>query len=132
MTDPELLSALDEIVRGENVRRSAHALEIDGRDCTEAFCHRLAAHGYRPVTVREVDIAVDERVPAFLVDGGWARFGHVFWEKFTATRRRKLFGSVVRNAKGDWATVLPESSPVRVWAAPALRERVDPDRPTAF
>jgi len=125
----EVRAALEEIVRGRDVRRLRHELQVGGMDYTDAFREILVRHGYRPLRVREVEVAADERAPAFLVEPGWATFGHVFWEKFTQTKRRKLFGSVLRDAKGDWAVILGVNSAVEVYVDPARREKVDPDRP---
>jgi hypothetical protein len=79
-----------------------------------------------------VEIAHGERVPAFLVREGHADFGWVFWEKFTADRWRKLFGSVVRNAKGDWAIQLGTGSREPVHVDLTRRVPVDPDRPSSL
>ena len=132
MSDAEVLSALDEIVLGRNVRRTRHALAVDGRDWTEAFRGRLAAHGFAPMRVREVAIAVDERVPAFLIEPGTATFGYVFWEKFTDIKKRKLFGSTLRNAQGDWAVILGVGTQTELWVQSGWKEKVDPDRPAEF
>ncbi len=128
--ESDVLAALDEIIRGINVRRSRHDLVLDGRDYTEAFRRRLATQGFVPAAVRDVDLAVDERIPAFRVEAGCATFGHVFWEKFTDVKKRKLFGSVIRDAKGDWAVILGVQSAEPVWIQPSRREKIDPDRPT--
>lgn len=132
MTEADVLAALDEIVVGRNVRRLRHDLTAEGRDWTEAFRGRLAAHGFAAMRVRDVAIEVDERVPAFLVEPGTATFGYVFWEKFTDTRKRKLFGSVLRIEKGDWAVILGVGAPTEIWVQAAWKEKVDPDRPPGW
>ena len=73
-----------------------------------------------------------ERVPAFLVRDGRADFGWVFWEKSTPERSRKLFGSVVRNAKGDWEIQLGTGSREPVHVQPGGRMATDPDRPSSL
>lgn len=132
MNEAEVLAALDEIVLGRNVRRLRHELAVDGRDWTPAFLARLAAHGFAEMRVRDVEIEVDERVPAFLVEPGTATFGYVFWEKFTDTKKRKLFGSALRDGKGDWAVILGVGAPVALWVQAGWKERIDPDRPAEF
>jgi len=57
--------------------------------------------------VGDVDVGFDERVAAFLLRGSMAYFGWVFNERFTEKKSRKLFGSEVRNGKGDWAIQIP-------------------------
>ena len=73
-----------------------------------------------------------QRAPAFHVDGSTAVFGWVFWEKFSERRMRKLFGSVVRNAKGDWAVQIPEKKKTPVFANVAQISEMDIDHPTGL
>ncbi|MBD3225947.1 MAG: hypothetical protein GF313_14565 [Caldithrix sp.] len=64
-------------------------------------------------------------MPAFYVKDKTAIFGHVFWEVFTDKRKRKIWGSVVRNTKGDWKYILPGSRPVTLFANLNQLEEVD-------
>ena len=83
-------------------------------------------------TVGAVEIEVGVRVPAWLLRPGVADFGTVFWEIFTDRVRRKLYGSEVRNAKGDWEVQIPPSSALRIWAGLRLAETYDPSRPVGM
>ena len=86
------------------------------------------ANGFQPMTVRESPIEAGERIPAFHIVGDEADFGYIRWEIFTPKSRRKLFASERRRTDNDeWAVQLNLSSPVKVWAAPALKERHDVD-----
>ena len=118
-------AALDAIIRGETVRRGRHALG----GASERFHARLVANGFRETRVGEVDPGPESRVPAFLVRDDEAIFGYIFEEKFTETRCRRLFGSVERNAKGDWAVMLGISSRRPIYAAPQLAVSYDGDHP---
>ncbi len=66
------------------------------------------------------------------MEDGRARFGHVFWERFAPGRARKLWGSVHKNAKGDWDRMVGARSSVTLYANAAQRERVDPDNPSGW
>ena len=80
------------------------------------------------MTVREAPIEPGERIPAFHLHGDEADFGYIRWEIFTPTSRRKLFASEYRRPENDeWAVQLNLSSPVKVWASPALKEHHDVD-----
>ena len=68
-------------------------------------------------------------MPAFHLDGSTCHFGWVFWEVFQPGRQRKIFGSVEKNLKGDWAVVLGRSA--RIHANAAGREPMDIDRPSS-
>jgi hypothetical protein len=125
---PEAL-ALDDLILGRGVKRGRHALP-GGLDAL--FRERLAALGFVETTVGAVEIRVGVRVPAWLVSPGVADFGTVFWELFTESARRKLFGSEVRNAKGDWEIQVPPSSPRRIWAGLHLAEEYDASRPVGM
>ncbi len=118
--------ALDDLILGRGVKRGRHDLAAD---IAPLFLARLAALGFEERTVADVPIEVGVRVPAWIVRPGVADFGTVFWELFDERVRRKLFGSEVRNAKGDWEIQIPPSSPRRIWAGLPWAESYDPSRP---
>jgi hypothetical protein len=74
-------------------------------------------------------VEIGERVPAFFIKETTAYFGWVFWEKFTDTKARKLWGSVIRNDKGDWAIQLPPTKPTPIYADVNQKIDMDADKP---
>lgn len=120
------ISVLDDLILGNGVKRGRHEVppELAG-----LFCRRLAALGFVPLTVSEVEIEVGTRVPAWLLRPPLADFGTVFWEVFTQRFKRKLFGSEVRNRKGDWEIQLYPTSKDVLYANPTLAEQYDASRP---
>jgi ABC-type nitrate/sulfonate/bicarbonate transport system substrate-binding protein len=126
------LSALRDLAAGRGVKRGRHDLSVDGEDHHALFLEALRLEGFEPARVRDVDVEPGERVPAFLVRGDRTDFGWVFWEKFTDRRSRKLFGSVVRNEKGDWEIQLGAGSREEVYARLEGRMDMDPDRPSSL
>lgn len=127
-----LTGALADIVEGRIVKRVKHDLRWESRDLSLEFIDVLRQHGYMPATVARVEVKPGERVPAFFLDDGHAYFGWVFWEKFSQLKLRKLFGSVVRNAKGDWAIQIPEKRTTIIYANPMLRTEMDIENPSGF
>jgi len=121
----EISEILDDIILGRGVKRIVHDLEYDGNIFTDLFIQRLRLYKYRPMRVGDVPIETGYRVPAFLIDGKTAIFGYVFWEVFSDTRKRKLWGSVVRNEKGDWKYTLNGSSSQTVFVNLAALEEID-------
>jgi hypothetical protein len=124
--------ALAEIVRGTSVKRSVHELVHDGRDLAEDFVAELALQGYVPVRVSEITVQPGERAPAFYIDGKIAYFGWVFWEQFTSWKIRKLWGSVVKDARGDWKIQLPDRGRAVIYANASLTIEMDIDHPPEF
>jgi hypothetical protein len=120
------VAALDDLILGCGVKRGRHQLPPEALDL---FRERLAANGFRLLGVGEIQIQVGERLPAWILRGNVADFGTVFWEVFTPLAKRKLFGSEVRNRKGDWEIQLYPASKEKVWANPALVETYDASRP---
>ena len=120
------VSALDDLILGRGVKRGRHTIppELIG-----LFPERLAALGFVPATVKEIAIEVGTRVPAWLFRPPVADFGTIFWEVFTERAKRKLFGSEVRNAKGDWEIQLYPTHAETLFANPALAETYDAGRP---
>ena len=125
-----LHDAFAAFILGTGATRVKLSLLLDGSDLTEEFVRSLGSHGFAGTTVGHVDIEPEQRVPAFLIQERTAYFGWVFWEKFTDTRMRKLWGSVLRNEKGDWAIQIPSSRPTTIYANPHLAKEMDIDRPT--
>ncbi len=113
--DRKLREAFREIIDGKTVTRSRHDLVFGGIDVSNVFIEELDRKGFLPVTVAEVDIEPGTRVPAFVIEETAAWFGWIFWEKFSEKHSRKLFGSIVRNAKGDWQIQIPAGSVRKVF-----------------
>ncbi|MEP6767979.1 MAG: hypothetical protein ABJC61_04880 [Acidobacteriota bacterium] len=126
--DPELASALDDLILGRGVARGRHSMRHQGRIVRAELEERLAANGFAPMTVREAPIEAGERIPAFSLHDETADFGWIRWEIFTPRSRRKLFASEHRRPDNDeWEVQINLSSPERVWASPERKERHDVD-----
>lgn len=121
--------ALDDIILGHTVKRARHELIHNDIDLTDHFIKSLIAHGFNPSTVGDITVQPGERVPAFYLERSTAYFGWVFWEKFSQLRLRKLFGTVVRNIKGDWFIQLPSNSPAIIYVNTSTIFEMDIDRP---
>lgn len=128
----EIRAALREIVEGRTVKRSVHDLCWGTLDLSGEFIEVLRDGGFLPTTVRDIDVPPGRRVPAFVLQDRTALFGWVFWEKFTPIRQRKLFGSVVRDDKGDWAVQIPPGREVIIYANQDLSVEADQERPSSF
>ena len=131
-TAVEMQELFRSIIEGKVVKRSRHELRWDDRDVSQAFVETLQKCGYRATNVEAVHVVPGERVPAFYIEKNTVFFGWVFWEKFTETRMRKLFGSVVRNAKGDWSIQIPPTRQTVIYANERLKIEMDVDHPSDF
>ena len=125
----EVIEALRDLAEG-GVQRSKHGLILGGDDLSERFERILEAAGYRPVKIRETRIPAGMRYPAWVLRDGTAHFGHVFLEKFSECERRVLFGSVVRDWRGDWEVTLTRASRETVWVNLETGSPFDEDRPS--
>jgi hypothetical protein len=119
-------AALDDLLLGRGVRRGRHEIPLP---LASLVRERLAACRFVETRVADVPVEVGVRVPAWLFRPPILDFGVVFWEVFTDTKRRKLFGSEVRNRKGDWEIQLAASSPETLWAGLEFAESYDASRP---
>ena len=124
--DHELSSALDDLILGRGVARGRHSMRFRDRIVRAELEERLAANGFRLLTVSETQIEPGEKVPAFYLHDEVADFGYIRWEIFTPRSRRKLFASEHRRPDNDeWDVQLNLASQEKVWANPALKERHD-------
>ncbi|MFI5181608.1 MAG: hypothetical protein ACHQPI_09475 [Thermoanaerobaculia bacterium] len=123
------VEAVDDLILGRGVKRGRHDLSPE---VVQVFIERLASCGFAPSLVANVGIEVGVRVPAWLVRPPRVDFGTIFWEVFTDRKRRKIFGSEVRNAKGDWEIQLAASSPETVWVSLVRAESYDASRPVGM
>ena len=128
-SDQNIRSVFDDIIEGKSVKRSKHELIFEGNDLSALFIEVLRQHSYLPITVDQTTIQPGERIPAFYMDRHTAYFGWIFWEKFSQLRLRKLFGTVVHNAKGDWLIQLPSNSTKIIYADTSQIFEMDIDRP---
>ena len=124
--------ALNEIIEGTNVKRSKHELMHEGVDLTSMFIEELGRRGYHPHTVGDVRVQPGERAPGFLVESHVAYFGWVFWEQFTSWKIRKLWGSVIKNGRGDWEHQVPAGKKTIVYVNESLMIEMDIDHPPEF
>jgi hypothetical protein len=125
----ELEQTLRDLAEGR-VQRSRHALKWEGEDLSPRFERILEAAGYRPLKIRDARIQAGIRFPAWVLRDGTGHFGHVFQEKFSEGERRVLFGSVVRDWRGDWEVTLTRSSRETVWVNVDQGSPFDEDRPS--
>ena len=131
LSPAHLREAMADIARGESVTRGKHSLFWGSADLSHVFTQVLRECGYKPMLVRDADIQPGERVPAFCIERGTAYFGWIFWEKFSPLKLRKLFGSAVRNSKGDWEIQIPPTRGILLYVNMALRCEMDIDRPSS-
>ncbi len=124
--------ALHDIIEGKSVKRSKHSLVYEEQDLTPLFVEQLKTCGYHPSTVAQADAKPGERIPAFYIEGTTAYFGWVFWEQFTSWKLRKLWGSVIKNALGDWDIQIPETRSTIIYANEACKLEMDIDHPPEF
>jgi hypothetical protein len=129
LLEKKLRDAFREIIDGKNVKRSKHELIFGGIDVSNVFIEEMDKKNYVPTKVGEVVCKQGQRVPAFYIEESFAYFGWVFWEKFTELRLRKLFGSVVKNEKGDWIIQISPGSQKTIYANAGQQCEMDIDRP---
>ncbi|MEW6758322.1 MAG: hypothetical protein AB1347_08885 [Acidobacteriota bacterium] len=127
--DDEVVEALKDLASGRH-QRTRHDLRLGGRDLSAAFEEVLRREGFVPLRVRDLRLAPGLRHPAWVLRDGEAHFGHVFLEKFDEVSRRPLFGSVVRDWRGDWAVMITRSSRETVWVRTSEAQPFDEDRPS--
>jgi len=112
--ETDLKEAFYDIIIGK-VKRSIHHLVYQNIDYTSLFISCLKDKLYHPVMLKDVQIEVGLRIPGFYLENSTAFFGYLFWEVFHDRHKRKIWGSVVRNEKGDWKYILPGNSSKEVY-----------------
>ena len=121
----ELEEIFDDIILGRGVKRAVHHLEYDQNVYVDLFAQRLRIYNYQPLVLSNISLKVGFRLPAFLVSEKAALFGYVFWEVFSEHKKRKIWGSVIRNKKGDWKYILPGYSNQVIFANLSRHEPID-------
>jgi hypothetical protein len=122
-------TAFADFITGQGVERVKLELTLEGRSVVQEFMASLQKHNFVDATVAATQVQPGERIPAFFIEDSTAFFGWVFWEKFTETKFRKLWGSSLRNKKGDWAIQIPPSKATPIYANPSLKIEMDLDHP---
>ena len=121
--------AYSDFITGHGVERVKLELTIEGRPVVQEFLAALEKHNFAAGTVAGTPVQPGERVPAFFIKDSTAFFGWVFWEKFTETKLRKLWGSSLRNKKGDWAIQIPSNKAATIYADQSLKIEMDLNHP---
>ncbi len=114
----------EEIISGKfNVLKIE--LVYDGNDLTDIFIRKLEKLNFKPKGIKEVEVEPGYRVPAFYLKNGEAYFGWVFWEIFTENFKRKLFGSAIKNQRGDWEIQITEDKDEIVYVNEMKKIEID-------
>jgi len=130
-TGMDVISAsLKDLAIGAGVKRTRHDLVVDGKDYTGKFIQILLDNGFTRVTVKDAPVGPGERIPAFYIKNSTAYFGWIFFEKFTTQKMRKLWGSVIRDQKGDWAIQISPRKDITLYAHVKNKSYMDLDHPT--
>lgn len=130
LTELQLHEVFRSIIEGKIVKRVKVDLIAGGKSLQPLFIDELERAGYRLLTVREVGVEPGERVPGFYLTEGSAYFGWIFWEQFTTWKLRKLWGSVIKNSRGDWDIQIPVTKDVGIYANESLKLEMDIDVPS--
>jgi len=112
--EEELKEVFYDIIAGR-VKRSVHNLVYQNNDYTPLFILCLKDKAYLPVSLKSVTLEVGTRIPGFYLDNTMTYFGYLFWEVFDDRHKRKIWGSVIRDKKGDWKYILPGNSSKEVY-----------------
>ena len=107
--ESHLKEAFLDIIDGR-VKRYVHELIYQNTDYTSLFINCLESRAYFPRQLKDIKIETGTRIPGFLIKNSVAYFGHLFWEIFDDRHKRKIWGSVIRNNKGDWKYILSGNS----------------------
>ncbi len=118
-------NVFNDIISGRGVKRYVHDLLFQGIDYSEKFIKQLKKLNYLPTELKSTKIEVGYRIPGFLIKDSKAYFGHLFWEVFSEKRKRKIWGSVMRNNKGDWKIILSGNSTKVVYLNKTKIQAVD-------
>ena len=133
MNNTELIEAIDEFIKGDIVQRRRFQLIIDNSPSIEdLFITRLKKQDFQKKTVRESQVPVGYRSPAFLIQMNWAVFGHVKWTRYDADTYFKYFASVEKKPSGSSEILLKEDDQQVLFVNDTIQEIIDIDAPPLF
>ena len=125
MNESQIQEIFNDIILGKGVKQSVHYLVHENRDFTRLFIQCLNKHSFYPLPIKEISLEVGFRMPGFYLENQTAIFGHLFWEVFSEKRKRKIWGSIVRNHKGDWKYILTGNSPKVIYFNMSKIQEID-------
>lgn len=100
-------------------------LFYDELDLRDIFIRKLESSNFIAKKVKDVEVEPGFRVPAFYLKNREAIFGWVFWEIFTETKKRKLFGSAIKNQRGDWEIQITEDKDEIIYVNESRKIEID-------
>lgn len=130
--DNEIIQALDEIILGRIVKRSKHELIWEEQNIREEFIQRLLYNHFEYKKIKDVDVPIGFRCPAFLLREQWAYFGWVKWMKYDEGIYWKYFASEVRRPSGSPVIIFTSDDIKEVYVNDTSHEEHDPDLPPIY
>ncbi|MBL7994511.1 hypothetical protein JNM05_03990 [bacterium] len=130
--DNDIIQALDEIILGRIVKRSKHELTWDDKNIREEFIQRLLHNHFEFKKVKNVDVPIGFRCPAFLLREQWAYFGWVKWMKYDEGIYWKYFASEVRRPSGSPVIIITSDDIKEIYVNDLSHEEHDPDLPPLY
>jgi hypothetical protein len=132
IADDEIVQALDEIILGQIVKRSKHELLWEGDNIRELFIQRLHVNRFEFKKIKDVEVPIGFRCPAFLLREQWAYFGWVKWMKYDEGIYWKYFASEVRRPSGSPVIIVTSDDIKEIYVNDTSHEEHDPDMPPLF
>ncbi len=125
MNSKQIKEIFYDIILGNGVKRSVHNLVFKNQDYSPLFIECLINKSFNPIPLKNTVLEIGIRIPGFYLDKQTAFFGHLFWEVFSERRKRKIWGSIVRNHKGDWKYILTGNSSSVVYLNMSKIQEID-------
>ena len=125
MYNSQLEEIFFDIITGNGVKRTVHNLVFQNIDYSDLFINCLNKKAFNPFPLKTTKLLTGIRIPGFYLEKKTAIFGYLFWEVFSERKKRKIWGSVIRNQKGDWKYILSGHSSKVVYLNMSKIQEVD-------
>jgi hypothetical protein len=113
----ELAEVFDDIILGRGVHRSEHDLEYEGSLFIDLFIERMRLYKFFPLTLKDIQVEIGFKIPAFYLQGKSAIFGYVLREPDPNQIGKKIWCSAAFNQEGSNKYQIPEESEQVIFAA---------------
>jgi hypothetical protein len=122
LTENLLREVFDDVILGRSKRYADYSMIYEGINYKKLFVEQLQVNRFRPLTLKQIALNPNWRLPSFYVSDDTAYFGYAQWDKLMPGKIYKVWRSETRKKAGASLIQITSASTVSLWVNYNLKE----------
>jgi hypothetical protein len=122
LTENLLREVFDDVILGRTKRYAEYSMLYEGINYRKLFREQLQVNRYRPLTLKQISVNPNNRLPSFYLSENTAYFGYAHWEKLMPGKIYKTWRSQARKKEGASLIQIISASTAQIWVNYNLKE----------